>query len=92
MAERRVTDGGRALRAYLDKIGRNIPDWCDEWNAAQPEGTRRLDRQAVARLVNGERWAQIPVDTALLIQRATHGKVRVEMFRSETAQPVQSAA
>lgn len=86
-----MTDAGRALRAYLDKIGKNIPDWCDEWNEKLPPGARRLDRQVVARIINGERWAQIPVDTALLIERATFGWVRVEMFRSDTAQALSAA-
>ena len=86
MAERRVTDGGRALRAYLNEVGKSIPTWCDAWNATLPRGAKKLDRQVIARLINGERWAQVPVDTAVLIERATHGRVRVEMFRSETAQ------
>lgn len=76
MAERRITDGGRELRTYLDRIETSVPDWCEEHG---------IDRIQVQRVLNGERWQRIPVDFAKLIQDATTGVVRWESFLSCTA-------
>jgi hypothetical protein len=75
--ERRITDGGRALRVWLDRKSTSVPKFCDE---------HHLDRIQVQRVLNGERWQRITVDFAASIERATDGDVSWRMFLSETAQ------
>jgi hypothetical protein len=79
MAQRRVTDGARALRAYLIKIGISVPVFCER---------NGLDRIQVQRVLNGER-VRISVDFALSIQKATKGAVAFPMFASSTGRPVE---
>lgn len=72
---RYVTDGARALRAYLRDIGQSVPSFCEE---------HELDRIMVQRALNGER-RRISVDFAAAIERATGGRVPWIRWRSETA-------
>lgn len=74
--ERKVTEGGRELLLFIQKRKLTIGAWCE---------LHSLDRITVQRLINGDRFRQIPVDTAYAIQRATKGAVRTDMFRSATA-------
>ena len=74
--ERRITDGGRALRAHIKRIGSNVPRFCEE---------HHLDRIQVQRVLNGERWQRITVDFAASIERATDGDVSWRSFLSDTA-------
>ncbi len=76
--ERRVTDGGRELRAWLDRKGVSVPRFCE---------LNRLDRIQVQRVLNGERWQRITVDFADAIFRATGGDVDWRKFLSATAIP-----
>lgn len=80
--ERRVTDGARALRAYLKRIGKSVPVFCEEHN---------LDRIAVQRALNGERQ-RISVDFAKAIHRATDGNIAWDSWTSDTALAIDSPA
>jgi hypothetical protein len=73
--ERLVTDGARALRAYLTRIEQSVPDFCEEHD---------LDRIQVQRALNGERQ-KISVDFAEAIEKATDGKVRWNQWTRRTA-------
>lgn len=84
MAESRVTDGGRELRAYLTEHQISVPDFCEKHG---------LDRINVQRALNGERWKRISVDFAHAIEKATDGKVGWAAWLSKTARkPVARAA
>lgn len=76
MAERRVTDGGRKLRAYIDKnyVKGGVPRFCEE---------NEIDRISVQRALNGERQ-RISVDLATQIEKATAGAVQVQSWASWT--------
>lgn len=74
--ERRVTDGGRDLLAFIRKQKSNIPKFCEEHG---------LDRVQIQRVINGERWQRISVDLADRIEKATAGKVKMRRFLSRTA-------
>lgn len=76
MTDRRITAGGRDLRAYVNSIGQSVPDFCEE---------NGLDRIQVQLVMNGVRWRRITVDFAQAIERATKGKVRWDRFLSTTA-------
>ena len=77
--QRRITNGARELRAYLDRIGMNVPDWSEKHG---------FGRVRIQRLLTGERWQRISVDFAFAIERATQGNVRWSDFLSETAKAV----
>ena len=77
---RRITDGGKALRAFLDDRGISVPNFCE---AQRPP----LDRIQVQRVLNGERWQRISVDFADAVSRATKGAVDWRLFLSRTARP-----
>jgi hypothetical protein len=74
--ERRVTDGGRDLRVWLDRKGISVPRFCEE---------NDLERIQVQRVLNGERWQRITVDFAHSIETATDGDVSWRSFLSDTA-------
>lgn len=74
--ERKITDGARDLRAYLDENGLSVPAFCE---------THGLDRIQVQRALNGERWQRISVDFAHAIERATSGRVRWHRWLSASA-------
>jgi hypothetical protein len=78
MSERRITDGGRELRAYLTENKVSVPDFCEQHG---------LDRIQVQRVLNGERWKRITVDFADSIERATKGRVSHTQFLPDTATP-----
>jgi hypothetical protein len=80
--QRRVTDGGRALRRHLDALNQSVPDFCEAHD---------LDRIAVQRVLNGDRWQRITVDFASAIHRATKGRVRWSLFLSSTARTPRSS-
>lgn len=76
MAERRVTDGARALRAYITKhfAKGGVPRFCEE---------HEIDRIMVQRALNGERQ-RISVDLATRIEQATDGAVDATTWASWT--------
>lgn len=76
MVERRITEGARELRKYLDEIRMSVPSFCE---------LHDLDRIQVQRVLNGERWQRISVDFAFEIERATKGRVSWTLFLSKTA-------
>jgi hypothetical protein len=79
---RMVTKGARDLRAYMNRNGMNLPEFCEQHG---------LDRINVKRILDGERQ-RITVDFALAIERATGGEVRWKRWASETASPADKAA
>lgn len=92
--ERRILAAGRKLRRFLDAIGVSVPVFCER---------HRLDRITVQRILNGERWRFLPVDTALDLMRAIEAEARaihwrggaiasIDDFRSRTATPATKAA
>lgn len=83
MSDRRITDGGRDLRAYLDANEISVPDFCEQHG---------LDRIQVQRVLNGDRWQRITVDFAFAIDRATRGKIAWTRWLSKTARPISKAA
>lgn len=76
MSERRITEGGRDLRAYLTEIDMSVPDFCEKHG---------LDRIQVQRVLNGERYKRITVEFADAIERATDGRIRYRSFLPSTA-------
>ncbi len=76
MSDRRITDGGRDLRAYLTEIKVSVPDFCEKHG---------LDRIQVQRILNGERWKRVTVEFAHSIERATDGRISYTQFLPETA-------
>lgn len=82
MTDRRITDGGRDIRALVTEQGISLPDWCEKHG---------LDRIQVQRVVNGSRYKRISVDFADEIFRATAGRISPERFRSCTARPADPA-
>lgn len=72
--ERKKTDGARALRRHIDRLGVSVPDWCEEHG---------LDRIMVQRALNGER-DRFSVDFAYAVEQATRGEVKMPMWRSAT--------
>lgn len=83
MRERRITDGARALRAYLEQERLSVPVFCER---------NGLDRIQVQRALNGERWGRITVDFAESIERATKGRVSWRRWLSRTARMPAAAA
>jgi hypothetical protein len=83
MSDRRITDGGRDLRAYLTEIEMSVPDFCEKHG---------LDRIQVQRVLNGERWKRITVDFANAIKRATDGRIDYPRFHPETATPADESS
>lgn len=73
---RRITDGARDLRAYLDAQGLTIQAFCSR---------HQIDRIQVQRALNGELWKRISVDFAFRIRCATNGRVKEHRWRSATA-------
>lgn len=69
-----VTNGARALRAYIDAAGISVPTFCEQ---------HQLDRIMVQRAMNGDR-KRISVDFALKIEAATKGAVKVAMWSTDT--------
>lgn len=78
MAERLVTDGGRELRALIDRLKVSVPDWCEEHG---------LDRIRVQKLLNGSLYKRVSVDLAFAVERVTKGRVKAVAFLSSTARP-----
>lgn len=78
MDDRRITDGGRDLRAFLTTHKISVPDFCEQHG---------LDRIQVQRVLNGERWKRVTVDFAYSIERATNGAVPYTRFLPSTAIP-----
>ena len=78
MSDRRITDGGRDLRAFLTEHKISVPDFCEKHG---------LDRIQVQRVLNGERWKRVTVDFAHSIDRATGGRISYTRFLPETATP-----
>jgi hypothetical protein len=74
---RRVTDGGRELRAWLDEKAISVPRFCDQ---------HELERVTVQRALNGE-LKRVSVDLAFAIKQATRGAVAIEAWLSATARP-----
>jgi hypothetical protein len=62
-----VTEGAKDLRAWLDKHGISVPDFCEQHD---------LDRVEVQRCMNGERQ-RITVNFAKDIELATRGDVKI---------------
>jgi hypothetical protein len=83
MSERRITDGGRQLRAYLTEHKVSVPDFCTQHG---------LDRIQVQRVLNGERWKRVTVDFAHSIEQATSGRVSYTQFLPETATSADDSA
>lgn len=77
--ERRITEGGRLLRIYLDTLGMSVPDFC---------ALHKLERIRVQRAINGQLWQRISIDFGLLIEKATDGGVPAWSFASSTARAV----
>jgi plasmid maintenance system antidote protein VapI len=75
--QRRITEGGRQLRAYLKRVGQTVPEF------AEAHG---LDRIQVQRVLKGDR-ERISVDFALAIEKATDGTVQPWMFSKSTLRP-----
>lgn len=71
---RKVTDGGRALRAHIDDLGISVPTWCERHD---------IDRIMVQRAMNGDR-ERFSVDFALRVEAATKGAVKVAMWSTDT--------
>lgn len=69
-----ITDGGRALRAWLKANGSNIPKFSDLI------GFHRIQ---VQRYVDGER-KRVPVDFAVAVERATNGEIVASAWTSST--------
>ncbi len=76
MGDRRITDGGRDLRAYLTEQKISVPDFCEKHG---------LDRIQVQRVLNGERWKRVTVDFANSIEKATDGAIPYTSFLPSTA-------
>jgi hypothetical protein len=76
---KKLTEGARALRSYLDKRGLSLTAFCAK------HGLDRVQVSRSMRLLVGQTAKRVSVDFAYQIQRATAGKVRCEMWRSETA-------
>jgi len=74
--ERKVTDGGRLLRAHLRMLGISVPDFCEKHG---------LDRIQVQRVLNGERYKRITVEFAHAIERASDGAIPYTAFLPSTA-------
>ncbi len=72
--ERRVTDGARALRAWLLRERLNLPKFSD---------ITGIDRILLQRACNGER-RRISVDFAVRVERATSGAVPAHLWESAT--------
>ncbi len=83
MSDRRITDGGRDLRAYLTEHKVSVPDFCEKHG---------LDRIQVQRVLNGERWKRVSVDFANSIERATKGAIRYTSFLPHTATPAEGSS
>lgn len=83
MSERRITAGGRELRAYITELGVSVPDFCERHG---------LDRIQVQRVLNGERYKRISVEFADAIERATDGRVVYRLFLPSTATPASDEA
>lgn len=83
MSDRRITDGGRELRAYLTEIKVSVPDFCEKHG---------LDRIQVQRVLNGERWKRVTVEFAHSISRATDGRIPYTAFLPETATPADDSS
>lgn len=86
------TDGARALRGWIARRypKGGVPRFCDE----TPEGAprkKRMDRIAVQRALNGE-VRRISVDFAYMIEAATGGAVKWQLWLSSTAQAKKKAA
>lgn len=82
MSDRRITEGGRDLRALLTELDISVPDFCEKHS---------LDRIQVQRVLNGERWKRISVEFADAIERATDGRIQYRQFLPSTATPVPDA-
>jgi hypothetical protein len=76
MTERRITDGGRDLRAYLTEHKISVPDFCEKHG---------LDRIQVQRVLNGDRWKRVTVEFAHAIELATDGAITYAQFLPDTA-------
>ena len=77
--ERRITTAGRQLLAHIRRMKMSIPTWCED---------RDLCRITVQKVINGEQWSRISVNTALAIIKAVEadgGALNVSAFSSETA-------
>lgn len=83
MSDRRITDGGRLLRAYLTEHKISVPDFCEKHG---------LDRIQVQRVLNGERWKRVTVDFADSIERATTGAILYTSFLPDTATPAEGSS
>lgn len=78
MSERKVTEGGRELRAFLTEQGISVPGFC---------ARHGIDRIQVQRVLNGERYKRISVEFAHAIERATSGRIAYTKFLPTTAEP-----
>jgi hypothetical protein len=73
----KTLDGARALRRYLDSVGKSVPVFCEETG---------LDRIRVQRYLKGER-KRATVDFAKAIQDATGGAVPWDSWLLCTLRP-----
>ena len=74
MADKLISDGARALRAFLNTKDLSVPDFCQ---------AHRMDRIQVQKALNGD-TTRISVDLATSIERATEGVVVAAAWREET--------
>jgi len=65
-----ITEGGIALRRWIDSNGKTVPGFCEEHG---------LDRIQVQRAINGDR-KRVSVDFAAEIERATQGHVSMRLW------------
>ena len=82
MPDRLITEGGRALRALIDRQGLSVPTWCE---------LHGLDRLRIQKLLNGALYKRVSVDLAFAVERATAGKVKAVSFLSDTARAARAA-
>jgi len=83
-SHKKLTKGGRALRAYLDQNALSVPVFCER---------SRIDRFRVQKAMTGE-IEKVSVDLAYQIERATSGAVPMTAWRENKVKesPKASAA
>lgn len=71
-----LTKGGARLRAYLDRNGLTVPEFCDRHG---------VDRFRLQKAMNGKA-RKVYVDLALGVERATDGEVPVPVWDPNVVQ------
>jgi plasmid maintenance system antidote protein VapI len=74
MDKKTPSRGGIELRAYLDRVGLTIPEFCEKHG---------LERVQVQRIVNGERGHNLSTAWAKKIHDATDGEVPWDVWASD---------